>query len=320
MFFISTGAGVYTWDESSQREHLQGLKDRDIHQVVGDGDGELFAFDGSNSLWRSDDQGRSWEQMKSDAVKEEITVLFVHPVSGELYLGAEPPKIYQYDRKADEWRLLADLSQLEVARNWYTPWGGPPAVRSIAPANGNGFYLDIHVGGVLRTLDGGKTWQPVNEGLHLDVHQVATSLEREGAVYAATAGGFHLSEDQGESWKVRNAGLPNRYTRGIAVHPDDPKLILISGSPTSPGGWRTHGKRFSLFRTTDDGLHWEKITRGLPEASDSEIDTHCIGFSKENSRQALCGLSSGVLYASDDAGASWSAAADLPPIRGLCAV
>ena len=248
-------------------------------------------------------------------------MLFVHPIDDDIYFGTEPPKIYRYNCINEHWDLAIDLSMLDIAKTWYTPWGGPPAVRSITLAYREGLFLNIHVGGILRTLNRGTTWQPTNEGLHLDVHEVATCRKRENAVYAATAGGFYLSEDAGESWKVRNDGLANWYTRGIAIHPDQPETILISGSPTSPGGWRTHGKRFSLFRTTDDGKHWTKVTHGLPEESDSEIDTHGIAFSREISTQVLCGLRSGELYVSGDAGVSWSSVSNnLPSIHSLCAL
>ncbi|MCZ6679408.1 MAG: sialidase family protein [Candidatus Poribacteria bacterium] len=321
MILMSTKNGIYNWNESSQALKLWALKGKDVRQIAASNDGTLVAYDDADSVWRSSDRGKSWTQIGASSIDEEITVLFVHPTRGDIYLGTEPTKLYRYSGVDEDWELVSDLSALDVAKEWYTPWGGPPAVRSIAPANGDGLYLDIHVGGILRTLDRGKTWQPTNRGLHLDVHEVATCPKRENAVYAATAGGFYLSEDRGESWKIRNEGLPNHYTRGIAIHADQPQTILISGSPTSPGGWRTHGKRFSLFRTTDDGAHWEKVTNGFPESSDSEIDTHGIAFSREATDQVLCGLGSGELYASDDAGASWSTVAgDLPPIRGLCAV
>jgi hypothetical protein len=321
MILIGTKNGIYGWDESSQKLNLQGLEGKDVHQVAAGGDGVLVAYDSGHSIWSSSDHGKSWRQVEAAAINEEITVLFVHPVSSDIYLGTEPPKIYRYNRVDSDWELVTDLSTLEVANEWYTPWGGPPAVRSIAPANGDGLYLDIHVGGILRTLDRGKTWQPINKGLHLDVHEVATCPGRENAVYAATAGGFYLSEDQGESWEIRNEGLPNRYTRGIAIHPEQPEIILISGSPTSPGGWRTYGKRFSLFRTANDGKQWKKVSNGFPESSDSEIDTHGIVFSRQVADHVLCSLRSGALYASGDTGASWSMVSDkLPPIHSLCAV
>ena len=321
MILISTRNGIYSWDESSQTLNLNALEGKDIRQVAVTLNGTLVAYDAEESIWVSGNQGKSWNQIVDSPINEEITVLFVHPIDSVIYFGTEPPKIYRYNCINEHWELVTDLSTLDIAKTWYTPWGGPPAVRSIAPAYQKGLYVNIHVGGILRTLDRGTTWQPTNEGLDLDVHEVATCRKRENAVYAATSGGFYLSEDGGESWKVRNDGLANRYARGIAIHPDEPGTVLISGSPTSPGRWRTHGKRFSLFRTTDDGKHWKKVTHGFPEENDSEIDTHGITFSREIPNQVLCGLRSGELFASSDAGLSWSTVSDnLQSIHSLCAL
>ena len=158
---------------------------------------------------------------------------------------------------------------------------GLAAVRSVAahPTNEGGLYLDIHVGGIMRTLDGGETWTATNDGLELDVHEVATHAMNPDAVYAATADGFYYSPDEGNNWERRNAGLDNLYTRAIAIHPQNPDIMLISGSPTNPGGWRTHGKRFALYRSEDFGGTWMKITAGLPAECPDEIDTFCIIFS-----------------------------------------
>ena len=321
MILISTQNGIYGWDEASQTLSHYALEGKDIRQAAGRLDGTLVAFDAEGEIWTNSNRGSSWNQIADSPINEEITVLFVHPIDDDIYFGTEPPKIYGYNCINGHWELVTDLRTLDISETWYTPWGGPPAVRSAAPTHGEGLYLNIHVGGVLRTLDRGTTWQPANSGLELDVHEVATCRNRENALYAATADGFYLSEDGGKSWNARNDGLANRYSRGIAIHPDQPETILISGSATSPGGWRTHGKRFSLFRTTDDGEHWKQVSNGFPVESDSEIDTHGIAFSREISDQVLCGIRSGELYASSDAGVSWSTvSATLPSIHSLSAL
>ena len=74
-------------------------------------------------------------------------------------------------------------------------------MRSVAPhpTNDRGLYLDIHVGGIMRTLDGGETWTRTTHGLELDVHEVATHAVNPHAVYTATADGFYISPDEGHT-------------------------------------------------------------------------------------------------------------------------
>src|SRR2546421_5528162 len=63
---------------------------------------------------------------------------------------------------------------------WYTPWGGPPDTRSVSEDDET-VYVNVHVGGILRSVDGGETWRPTIDP-DWDVHRV---LARPGRLYAA---------------------------------------------------------------------------------------------------------------------------------------
>jgi photosystem II stability/assembly factor-like uncharacterized protein len=182
----------------------------------------------------------------------------------------------------------------------------------------NQVYLDIHVGGIVRTQDSGITWEAINHGLEEDVHQVATHPLRPDRVYAATADGFYLSENAGATWHRRNTGMPNLYCRGVAVHPNNPDIVLLSGSPDPPPGWGSDGPRFVLFRTESAGTTWQAIAEGFPNPSPDVIDTSCIAFSKKQGDLVLCGLRSGELYGSDDAGNTWTKRLKLKELNSVC--
>ena len=70
-------------------------------------------------------------------------------------------------------------------KEWFTPWGGPPDTRSLTE-DGDTVYVNVHVGGILRSQDHGESWQPTIE-IGADVHQVTTGHSN---VYAAGAGGL----------------------------------------------------------------------------------------------------------------------------------
>ena len=314
MLLIGTQDGVYQWNEETDTGHSLGLNGKRIRDLTLQSDHTVVAVESGQRVWSGRLPDPDWTEITPDNDEGPTTVL---AKGDHLYLGGEPPVLYQRDQ--DTWWMMEPLHAREYAKDWYAP-GGLAAVRSMAahPTNEGGLYLDIHVGGIMRTLDGGETWTPTNDGLELDVHEVATHAMNPDAVYAATADGFYYSPDEGDNWERRNAGLENLYTRGIAIHPQTPDIMLISGSPTNPGGWRTHGKRFALYRSEDGGGTWMKITAGLPAECPDEIDTFCIIFSTAHADHAYCGRRDGILHKSTDAGASWTKAAeDLPNIYSV---
>src|SRR5918992_1351812 len=134
---------------------------------------------------------------------------------------------------------------------WYTPWGGPPATRSISEW-GDDVYVNVHVGGVLHTADGGESWNPTID-IDADVHQVATA---EGLVLAAGARGLSTSSDKGATWSLRTDGLETHYCRAVVVCRDN---VLVSASAGPRGG------RAGVYRAGLDGGVFERFRPRLTE-------------------------------------------------------
>ena len=242
-------------------------------------------------------------------VEDEIHCLHVlreDPLT--VLIGTEPAHLWRLERGSSA-RRVESFDRLEVRDDWYTPWGGPPAVRSLARA-GDDVYADIHVGSIVRSADGGSSWAPVAPGLHPDVHQVAVCPAAPERVYANTAEAVFVSEDRGDSWRHRAAGLPHRYGRAIAVHPDDPDCLLASVSR----GPRAEGTG-QLFRSDDAGRSWEHAAHGFPAASQDNVDTFHAAFDAAGAAWACVGER---LYRSDDRGRGWSVAWRAPePVLAL---
>ena len=106
----------------------------------------------------------------------------------------------------------------EGRESWYTPWGGPPEVRSLACTADNVLLANVHVGGIVRSDDAGRTWAPTMD-IHFDVHQVRSIWGRGDLVVAAAAVGLCVSRDGGRTWRVprgrtRPHVLPRRRRAG----------------------------------------------------------------------------------------------------------
>ena len=177
-------------------------------------------------------------------------------------------------------------------------------MRSLAATPDGWIYADIHVGGIVRSHDGGTTWRCLS-GLHEDVHQVATTPAAPDRVAANTAVGVYVSDDRGETWDHRAADLDNRYGRAVAISPRDPDVMLATVSD-GPHGEDVHGQ---LYRTGDAGRSWQHVTGGVPASVPENINTFQTAFAKGKAAWLALGR---ALYRSSDDGVSWRVAWEAP--------
>ena len=173
---------------------------------------------------------------------------------------------------------------------WFTPWGGPPDTRTISEDAQN-VFVNVHVGGVLRSRDEGASWEPTID-IGADVHQVATG---DGKVYAAGARGLSVSDNGGDHWELHAEGLHARYCRAVAVCGD---RLLLSASE-GPGGGRA-----ALYRSDLSGARFERCREGLPEWFEGNLDSGCVDALPDGTLAAF-GTAEGELFASSDQGAGW---------------
>ena len=173
---------------------------------------------------------------------------------------------------------------------WYTPWGGPPDTRTITEDRET-VFVNVHVGGVVRSRDHGATWRPTID-INADVHRVVTGA---GRVYAAGGRGLSVSDDGGDSWRLSAAGLHATYCRSVAVCGP---VVLLSAS-AGPGGGRA-----ALYRSAVDAAAFERCKEGLPEWFQGNIDSLCLDALPDGSLAAF-GTDAGEIYASTDNGSAW---------------
>ena len=189
---------------------------------------------------------------------------------------------------------------------WYTPWGDPADVRSISTARDGTVYVNVHVGGVVRSRDGGRTWTPTVD-IENDVHEVLAHPSRAEVVMAAAAEGFGVSRDGGASWRFVTEGMHAHYLRAVAASDD---TVLVSAS-SGPGG-----RRAALYRAPIDGEPaFERCSDGLPTWFGDNVDTGCLAA---RGRFVACGTEDGRIFRSLDGGRSWDEAAKgLAPVTCL---
>lgn len=137
---------------------------------------------------------------------------------------------------------------------------------------------------VLKTVDGGLSWKVIspdltrndtahqnegggpflNEGAGAEnyntISYIAPSPHKAGVIWVGTDDGrIHVTQNEGASWQERTPkGLPEGLINSIEISPHDPNTVYIVACR-----FRFGDRQPYVFRTTDNGRNWEKISSGF---------------------------------------------------------
>lgn len=248
-----------------------------------------WAIVDGGSVWRGD--GPSWEPVVETLGPRLNCVL---EGSSNVWVGtAEAHLLKLADGRLED---VAPFDKVEGRDRWYTPWGGPPDVRSMSVGPDGVLYANVHVGGIVRSTEDEAVWSPTID-VDTDVHRVLAHPRTPGLVLAALgAGGLGMSADGGGTWALDTDGLHATYCRAVAVAGE---WVLLSASVGPFGGLA------ALYRRPLAGGTFERCTAGLPEWFGANIDSHWLDA---NGTNAAFGTTDGEVYASSDAGQTWTLA------------
>jgi photosystem II stability/assembly factor-like uncharacterized protein len=251
---------------------------------------------------RTRDGGRSWTDC--GLPEPGVFSLAVSAADGAVYAGTEPSRLFRSDDRGESWRESEALLELPSRPTWsFPPRPWTSHVRWIAPSphDGDLLLVGIELGGLMRSTDGGATWEDHRPGAQRDVHSLAWHPRASDRAYEAGGGGAAFSEDSGETWQPADAGRDRHYTWSVAVDPDDPELWYVSAST---GPFAAHGRgdpQARLYRRTA-GEQWRELAGGLPEP----LQAMPYALVAADGR-LFAGLADGQIWESRHRGDSWRA-------------
>ena len=212
--------------------------------------------------------------------------------------------MFRSDDRGESWRELEGLLDLPSRPRWsFPPRPWTSHVRWIAPSphDADLLLVGVELGGLMRSSDGGATWQDHRPGAQREVHSLAWHPHIHDRAYEAGGGGAAYSEDAGKSWQPADEGRDRHYTWSVAVDPDDPELWYVSAST---GPYAAHGGRdpqAHIYRRRA-GEPWRALADGLPEP----LPAMPYALVAATGR-LFAGLADGQLWESNDRGDSWRA-------------
>ncbi|HZT87024.1 MAG TPA: hypothetical protein VFA12_03575 [Stellaceae bacterium] len=210
-----------------------------------------------------------------------------------LFAGTRPAGIWRSRDGGRHWDKLS----ADIARECSI---GTAFVTSLVvdPDDHRTVWAGVEIDGVFRSRDGGDTWTRLKTGLYdPDIHAVTIAATQPKRLYASTARDMFVSDNLGDTWRsleIREK-WPLPYARGLAVKPDDPRVLFAGCGET------TTGETGHILRSTDFGETWETLplpTR--PNATVWGLATHPADPNRITAFTLF-----GQVYVTDDAGASW---------------
>jgi photosystem II stability/assembly factor-like uncharacterized protein len=304
--YASTGDGIARLDESNGAWKvalsLHGSGAQCLAVDSRDSD-VVYAGLREGGLRRTSDGGRTW--VDCDLPAQGVFSVAVSGVAGAVYVGTEPSALFHSDDGGETWRELSALLELPSRPTWsFPPRPWTSHVRWIAPNphDADLLLVGIELGGLMRSTDGGASWQDHRPGAQRDVHSLAWHPRAEGRAYEAGGGGTAWSDDGGETWQAADAGRDRHYTWAVAVEPDDPNAWYVSAStgPFAAHGGKNPEARIYAWRDSE----WRALAGGLPEP----LPAMPYALLATDGR-LFAGLADGQLWESTDRGESWHACA-----------
>jgi photosystem II stability/assembly factor-like uncharacterized protein len=294
-------------------------------------------------VWYTEDPAGEWEQADGvelpeggDAALVRIWVIVPGEADGTLYAGGDPGVLFESRDGGSTWELNRALWEHPSRESWQ-PGGGGLCLHSIAtwPGDPDRLAVGISAAGVWLSDDGGATWRKGNEGLvagyapddappeevGMCVHRLHRAPTRPERLFMQFHGGVYRSDDAGESWTDIGAGLPSDFAFPLALDPADPDSAYVIPL-TADTDRVTPDGRVRVYETRDAGASWTERGDGLPqEHAYLTILREALDWAGQGQELELYfGATSGDVFGSGDAGASWSEVATrLPPVLSVAA-
>lgn len=180
--------------------------------------------------------------------------------------------------------------------------------------------------GLFKSTDGGKTFIPSGLAETQHIAEIATHPSNPDIVYVAAVGhlwgysgerGLYKTTDGGASWTLLSNGLPMDGKTGcteIIMHPNNPN-ILFAGfyhRLRTPYKYTSGGEAGGMFKSTDGGKSWRKLSQGLPKGETGMIDISIhlknpdiMVAAVEADENLPEGVPGSGVYRSDDGGENW---------------
>jgi len=262
-------------------------------------------------------QAMEWRNIGPFRGGRVTTVSGVIDHSDIYYMGATGGGVWKTTDGGEVWKNVSDrffntgsVGAIGVSRSdpnvVYVGMGEAP-VRGVTTSHGDGVY---------KSTDAGKTWTHLGLEKTRHISRVQVHPDNPDVVYVAAQGspygatkerGIYRTKDGGDTWELVLHIDEDTGASDMSLDMNNPRVIYAAFWDHRRYPWkiRSGGPGSSIWKSTDGGDNWEKLTNGLPDL----MGKIGISVSQANNDRVFAIVEAkgdkGGLYRSDDAGKSW---------------
>jgi len=266
-------------------------------------------------LWRSSDAGRSWQHVDEGITHDLVMSVAVSVLErtgdyGVVYAGTEPSALFRSEDGGNTWHECVALRQLPSAPTWsFPPRPYTSHIRWITPdpVQPGRVFAAAEAGALVRSLDGGQTWEDRKPGGPFDTHTLVIPRLQPNTLYSSAGDGFMQagtgfvqSDDGGDTWYRPDEGLEHHYLWSVAADPADPSTLVVSAARGPQQAHNPQQAESAIYRRSGDSP-WQQVREGLPEprgllapvlvANETEPGVFYASGNRDVYRSANAGLS-----------------------------
>ena len=243
--------------------------------------------------------------------------------AGRIWLGTAEGGVFRSDDAGVDWLPVFDgQTASAIGSIAVHPADSNTVYVGTGEDNGGGFAYDGE--GVFRTTDGGGTWTSLGLAEVRRIGRIAIDPVDPGRLFVAAGGdwfnrdpqrGIYRSTDGGATWEKVLYVADDAGAIDVAIDPSDPSRMYaaIWQRQIHADSWYIAGPESGVWRSTDGGTTWSRLTNGLPTGADVGRIGLAVARSSPNVVYALVidgeGNPLGV-FKSTDSGTTWT---DLNP-------
>ena len=262
----------------------------------------------------------------------------VFPVNDSvLYAVTQPAGLFRSDDRGENWAEIMSFADLPQAAEWTIPLTPPIPARArtilVDSDDIRKMWIGVEVGGIVKTEDGGASWEIVLPGGNPDLHVLCAQPNSSNVLYASTGygrldgvaemvegnAGVFRSDDGGVTWQNAWRGITPRYARPMCVDPRAPHALTVACAPTAFSSFEDEGGAGAmLLQSEDRGNSWTSLCDD--DHSPSEANIHGLAVDPDNSGGVLVGTDKGEIWRVVKARQWEILSQDLPPVLSIASL